>query len=219
LRYLVPLDGAAVPEVELELDVGVLEAELLVADGELVLELGEVEPLVLLFGPEVVLLVVVPLLPLPGVPLDEPLPEDPLAVPEPLDPPAVPLELLGSVTEPTPNRPPVDGLVESPEAGVVCELVPWAFPELSTFWAALSEPPASAPVIAVEFPDCFALRGCVWGVDAAAAAGLDAGAALAGTTTTCPLEVVTTCSWVTAVELATDDLAGLDAGAGRAGGV
>src|SRR6202011_2846056 len=112
------------------------------------------------------------------VPLEDPLPEDPLAVPEPLDPLAVPLELLGSVTDPAPSRPPVDGLV-APEGGVVCELVPWAVPELSTFWAALSEPPAIAPVIAVEFPDCFALCGCVWGVDAAAVAELDAGAALA----------------------------------------
>jgi hypothetical protein len=195
----------------------VLETELLVADGELVPELG-VELLVLLVGLEVVLLVPVPLVPLPGVPLDVPLLEDPLGVPEPLDPLGEPLELLlGSVTDPTPSRPPVDALVE-PEAGVVCEPVPWAVPELSTFWAALSEPPAIAPAIAVEFPDPFALCGCVWGVDAAAGAELDAGAALAGTTTTCPLEVVSTCSGVPAVGPASDDLAWLDAGAGCAGG-
>jgi hypothetical protein len=201
--------------VEPELDVGVLEAEPVLADGELLPEVRAVEPLVLLFGLEVVLLVPVPLVPLPAAPLDVPLLEDPLGVAEPLDPLAVP---LGSVTEPAPNTPPVDGMVELPEAGVVCQLVASAVPELSTFWAALSEPPANAPVNAVEPPDSVAWCGSVCGLDAAAAAGLRAGTGPAGTTTTCPLEVITNRSWVPALGPASDDPAGLDAGAGRAGG-
>lgn len=212
---MVPLDGAGLPEVELELDVGLLEAEPVVADGELVPEVRAVAPLLLLFGLEVVLRVPVPLVPLPAAPLDVPLLEDPPGVAEPLDPLAVP---LGSVTEPAPNTPPVDGMVELPEAGVVCQLVASAVPELSTFWAALSEPPANAPVNAVEPVDSVAWCGSVCGVDPAAA-GLGAGTALAGTTTTCPLEVITNRFWVPALGLASDDAAELDAGAGRAGGV
>jgi hypothetical protein len=139
-----PVTGGGLPEEGVELDGGALEllAELVLAAGVPELEGGELLELV----PVAVLLVVVLELVLLVEPVDDPLAEDPLVVPE-LEPLVVPVEVAPMPgTEPVPRRPVDCPDVPSEELGEVCELVLGEVPEPSTFCAALSEPPAIAPV-------------------------------------------------------------------------
>ena len=184
---MVPLDGAWLvdPEEVLDEDVPELPAELVLADGEFVLELWEPELEVLPVEVEP-LPELEPVLPLlPSGPLDEELPDELPVVEEPLVPEELPLESVpGFTTELPPSTLPELEPLVLPELVVEPEVEESGGGELLTFCAALSEPPAIARVSAAEPEDLAALREWACGAGDPEAAAADVGAGLAGTTTT-----------------------------------